>query len=341
MAKKKTESTEVATYSPELVKSIQSLEFYKQEIDAQANNCLQIKVVDDSTLAIGQQNLSKINQLVKLVDDKRAKFKAPYFEAGTLIDKTAKDLVELAVKAVEHLKSEVKEWELKKQKEAAEAKALLEKQQAEAQEKLASEEKRKADIRSAIDRARTTLQNCYNACISVESCDAQEKYILDGYKPIESFEEFGTEAYELRDNYLSLIRTKKVQLQSADTMSESEIALAKQKEELAKQKMDLAAREAEVKAQEDAIAAEKAAKSEAERVKAEQAKIDAAAEMDKTRNIRSIWKFELIDKSKLIPDWTCMDETVVKEFLKVNKDSIQDGAIINGVKFYKDISVIS
>lgn len=338
MAKKK-DTIEVTTYSPDLVNNLKSLEFYKQDIDTQANNCLQIKVVDDSTLSICQQNLSKINQLVKIVDDKRAEIKAPYFEAGKLIDKTAKEMVELAVKAVEHLKAEVKAWELKKQQDAYEASQKLLKEQAEAQEKLAAEEKRKSDIMDYINnKALPTLKSMYASCTSVENCD-QALVALTMYKPREFFQEFADIAYEYKDNYTELINAKKVQLESADTMSEGEKRLAEQREELAKQEMELAGKRAEIKAAEDAIAAEKSAKVEAERVRLEQEKIQAQLEMDKTKGIRRTWKVELVDKSKLITDWICMDESAVKEYLKLNKDNIKDGEVINGVLFFKDISV--
>jgi len=72
MAKKAT-TTEVAVIN---IKGLEVLESLKAEIDTQANNCLQIKVMDDSTLAVCQQNLSKINQLVKTIDAKRKELKA-------------------------------------------------------------------------------------------------------------------------------------------------------------------------------------------------------------------------------------------------------------------------
>ena len=69
MAKK--DKTETAVVSSDVAKSLQLLDSLKADIDTQAQSCLQIKVVDESTLAVCQQNLSKINQLVKAVDAKR------------------------------------------------------------------------------------------------------------------------------------------------------------------------------------------------------------------------------------------------------------------------------
>lgn len=334
MAKKPT--TEVAVIN---IKGLEVLESLKAEIDTQANNCLQIKVMDESTLAIGQQNLSKINQLVKTIDAKRKELKDPYFQAGKQIDATANMLVEAAEKAIEHLKLEVKNWELKKQEEAKAAQAALEAQAKEAQEKADAEANRISAIRSNIEKARTVLQSMYNHCTDVAKCEAAIVNIEHGYKKREEFEEFADEAYDLKDNYLNLIREKIVQFESAATMSDEEKALAQAKEEITKQKMELAAKEAQLKAQEEAIALEKARKAEEEKLKLEQEKIQAAAEADKTRGVRHIWKTELVDKSKLILDWIAVDEKAVKEYLSANKETIKDGEVINGIKFYKEMSI--
>jgi len=335
MAKKAT-TTEVAVIN---IKGLEVLESLKAEIDTQANNCLQIKVMDDSTLAVCQQNLSKINQLVKTIDAKRKELKDPYFQAGKQIDATANMLVEAAEKAIEHLKLEVKNWELKKQEEAKAAQAALEAQAKEAQEKADAEANRIAAIRSNIEKARTVLQSMYNHCTDVAKCDAAITNIESGYKKREEFAEFADEAYNLKDNYIGLIKAKKTQLEGAASMSEEEKAIIQAKEEITRQKVELDAKESQLKAQMDALEAEKARKAEEERLKLEQEKIQAAAEADKTRGVRHIWKTELVDKSKLISDWIAVDEKAVKEYLSANKETIKDGEVINGIKFYKEISI--
>jgi len=340
MAKKeKIETTETSLVNPEVAKSLQLLESLKADIDSQAQNCLQIKVVDESTLAVCQQNLSKINQLVKAVDEKRKKLKEPYFQAGKLIDSTANKLIEEAEAAVAYLKNEVKEWELKKKKEAAEAQAELDRKAEEAAKKAADEELRIKTIREAITKAKTVLQQYYDGCKTIEFCNKAISDINTAYKPREFFQEFADEAYSLRDNYLELIKVKKSQLESADTMSEEEKALAKQKEELAQQKLDMEARTANIRAIEEGIERAKREKEEAERLAAEKLKMEAEAEINSTRGVRKTWKVELVDKSKLLPDWILLDESAAKEYRKTNEGSIKDGDIINGVKFYQEISV--
>jgi protein-tyrosine-phosphatase len=337
MAKKATKETEVVAVSS--IKGLEVLESLKAEIDIQANNCLQIKIMDESTLSVGQQNLSKINQLVKTIDAKRKELKDPYFQAGKAIDATANLLVEAAEKAIEHLKSEVKNWELKKQEEAKAAAASLEAKAKEAADKIAQEANRVSELRTRVEGARQVLQVIYANLVDVAGCVSAITNIEIHYRPKEYFGEFADEAYSLKDNYLELIQSKKIQFESAATMSADEKALIEAKEELAKQKLEIEAKAAKIKEAEDAIAADKARKEEAERLKIEQEKIAALALADKTKGIKHLWKIELVDKSKLIPEWIMVDEKAVKEYLAANKETMKDGDIVNGIKFYKEISV--
>lgn len=341
MAKSKPTKEVAVVENKALSNSLEILSSLKAEISSQAMNCMQIKVVDESTLAICQQNLSKINQLVKTVDAKRKELKDPFFQAGKQIDATANELLAVAEAAVEYLKNEVKTWEITKQKELEAAKAEMEaKAQAAAKEAM-EDENRKYKIRQNIDKARAVLQNYLDGCVSVAFCDKAISDINTGYRPREEFMEFADEAYELRDNYLQLIATKKEQLEKASSLSENEKAILAEKERLAKLKLELAAQEAELKAKEEAIAAEKARKEEEERLALEKAKLDAEAEANATRGLRELWKYELVDKEKLSIDWRALDSAAVKEWMKENKDKIKDGEIINGVKFFKEISVVA
>jgi len=91
----------------------------KEELESVGKVCQQMKVVDETSLAIAQQNLSKANQLAKFVEDKREEIKAPYLNAGKTIDKICKDLVVEINKGILHIKSQVKEWEVARRKKEA------------------------------------------------------------------------------------------------------------------------------------------------------------------------------------------------------------------------------
>lgn len=339
MTKKKTELAVIE--NKDVSKSVNILLALKTELSAQAQNCMQIKVTDDSTLSVCQQNLSKLNKLVKTVKDKGKELSDPYYNAYKQIQAATKDLILEAETAVDHMKNEVKEWEIKKREESDRIKAELEAKAQESAAELLAEETRRYNIRSAIDKAQRTLRLYLDKCHSIEECDFAIHSIEKDYKPKDFFEEYAEEAYTLKDNYLNLIKAKKNQLENFDKLSESEKNLLAEKENLAKLKMEMEEKMARIKASEDAIALEKAKREEEERLAAERARIEAEEEMNATRNIRGNWRFELVDKTKLTPEWTTIDEAAVKAYLKDNKANIKDGEIINGVKFYKEITVVA
>lgn len=89
---------------------LKEIEILKSQIDEIGKNCQQIKVTDEVTLAIGQQNLSKANNMLTLVEDKRKTIKQPYLDAGKLVDNTAKSLTEELNKGIGHIKTQVGNW---------------------------------------------------------------------------------------------------------------------------------------------------------------------------------------------------------------------------------------
>ena len=63
-----------------LDKNLALLSNFKQQADEVGNLCLQITITDETTLAIGQQNLAKANQLAKAIEEKRKAIKQPYLK---------------------------------------------------------------------------------------------------------------------------------------------------------------------------------------------------------------------------------------------------------------------
>ncbi len=339
----KTKNTEaVMIITPELERNIDILQAFKSQVDVIGNNCQQIQVVDEVSLAIGQQNLSKANNLLTSIEEKRVAIKAPYLDSGKLIDSTAKILSEELSKGIKHIKEQVGEWEKKRLAEAAAKQAEIDKQLADKAAADKAEEDRKATIRSYIkDKATPTLQKMYADCTSVEICDAKLSAIENNYKSREFFAEYVDEAYTLRDNYIDLIKAKKQQLLAASTMSEAEIELALEKEAIAIEKANMALRESELKAKEETARLEKEAKEAEAAAELEKQRLAQEAKSNKTRGIRYTWTFELNDIKAVPLDWLTLDEAKVKEWLKSNKESLKDGDIMDGVKFIKKMGINS
>lgn len=67
----------------------------------------------------------------------------------------------------------------------------------------------------------------------------------------------------------------------------------------------------------------------------------AMLESQKASNIRHNWKFDVVDLSKVPIQFLMIDESKVREWIKANKESLNDGDVIAGIKFYKEVSVVT
>lgn len=335
MTKKKEES--VMVMSDDLQKSLDSLQSFKDQTELVKSNCQQIVITDETTLAIGQQNLSKANDLLKYIEDKRIEIKAPYLVASKEIDRIGAELKQPVQDGIDHIKTQIKAWDAKlEERKKAEQKALEEKALAEA--KVLEEQQRKSqEILTSINGKYTTwFKTKLTECVNVETCEKTLAYIHSNYPKKETFLQHGDLAYELRDNYIAMIENKKQLLISADVLSDEEVNIAKRRQELSKQKEKLASEERElaVKEQEAKLKREK---EEADKKAEEERKLLLEKQgAEKTSRVRKIWKFELVDKSKLPLEWIALDESAVKLHLK--SEDIKEG-VMNGVKFYQEASV--
>ena len=332
--------SEVMVANPKLQKDLEIIQSLQIQVDEIGTQLLQIKVMDDSTLSICQQNLSKVNSVVKTIEEKRVILKAPYLEAGKQIDALCKSITDLATKGITHAKSEIANWERQRLAIAAEAQAKIDAQAKEVEQKRVAEEARKQEILTFISTSlKPYLQSTYEGLKSVEDCDKFLTYIDQKFPGVDKFQEYFEDANQIKDNYIDLINSKKSQFGSAANISEAEKILLLDKEALILAKQQLAQRELEIKQREDIARAEKERKEAEELAELEKAKIQAAADLEKTKGVRYIWKFEVVDINNVPKEWLCLDESKVKEYLKANKD-MKEGTV-NGVTFFKTSSVVA
>lgn len=337
MAKKKEQTEAVIMLSDDLQKSLDSISAFKEQAELIKSNCKQIIITDETTLAIGQQNLSKANDMLKFIEDKRVEIKTPYLVATKEIDRIGTELKEPIQSGINHIKEQIKDWDAKLEERKKEELRLLEEKSAMEAKKLEEEQKLSKDILDSINGKYTKwFKEKLEGTKTVEDADKTLAYIHSNYPPREKFLQHADLAYELRDNYVSMIENKKTLLMSADVLSDEELQLAKRKEELALQKEKLAGEEREIaiKSQEAKLKREK---EEADKKAEEELKVLSEKQgTQKTSGVRKIWKFELVDKSKLPIEWITLDEIAVKAHLK--SEDIKEG-VFNGVKFYQEASV--
>ena len=339
MAKAKKEEPVPVIISPELQNSLEQINQFKEEVDKVGENCLKIKVVDEGTMSIATNNLSKVNDLVNLIEAKRVEIKAPYLSSGTLIDQTAKSIAEKAIAAVAHLKQELKQWELQRIELENKKREELQKEHEKKLAEIEAQKQKRKQVESYISNELTPwLKKQYAFIKTAEDADKILNTLKTKWPPAEKFGELLEQGNDLRFSYISLITTKKEQIINADSINEEEKAIVKQKEDLIQQRELIAKKERELLEKEAAIAAEKAKKEAEAKLKEEQDRL-AKEEAEKAAKTRKTWKFELVDKTKLKPEWITVDESAVKQYLKENKDKIKHGEIIDGIKFYQEVNV--
>lgn len=336
MAKK----NEIALISPELNKSLTLLSEIKSEVVKIREQCLQIKVADESTLSVAQQNLSKATQMVKFIEEKRIAIKEPFLQSGRKVDEVANDLKEAIETGIKHIKSEIKGYDTLKQELQLKAQKELEDRLKAEKEALNKEQERKDKITTYINNTIAPwLKSQYENCKSADDCDKILNYINTKYLPREKFAEFADMAYELKDNYVNLINVKKAQLISADTITDDQKELQKRELALAKMKEELAQANRELEAEKEKIRVEQERKDKEEEAEKERLKLIADNELNKTKGVKLLWKFEVVNIFDVDPEWLTINEAKVKEWLKDNKDKIVSGDVVEGIKYYQDKSI--
>jgi len=345
MAKKKTGDEnapqEQQVVSPELAAALAKLTDTQKEVEELSSTCKQIVVKDEDSLRIAQQNLTKVNTLLKFVDERRKEIKEPFKKSCETIDEVAKGMTNPLSDAVTHLKAGIKSYDEMK---VAEMQAAQKKLEEEAEARRKEEADRLAENEKITSYINVTLREWMQERYSendVEKLKQNLNAIINNFPTDDRFKGFSQMAYELRDNYIQMIQTKIETLSKADVLSDQEKKILEDKRILAEQKEALAAREREIIAEEERIKSEKERKVIEEKAEQDRLLLEAKSAQEQTSGIRKNWKFELVDKSKLIPDWITIDESAVKEYLKANKEALKDGEVINGVKFYKETSVVA
>jgi len=281
MAKKeKVTLQELIVQTPELKSSLLKFENVKLQLDKAAETCLQIKVTDENSLAICENQLGKINELVKAVESVRKSEKEPHFEKCKAIDAAAAYVSELPEVALKHLKDEKIAYI----------------------RKVEAENKRKLELENKYIKLREYLEACYSSRHTIYRCDY---YLGELSNPVnkEKWQEFTPQVETLYKSFHTLFLAKKEELVSGtDLFSENTEAI-----EEAKANIELA----------------------------DVPKV----EVEVISKIRRLWTYEIVDISLVPKEFLMVDESKVKEYLKANSDSLEDGKIVNGIKYYKDLKV--
>ena len=277
--------TDLVIQNPNLT-SLKQFEGLKQQLDESANQCLKIKVTDESSLKVCENNLSKFNDLVKAVEDKHKELKKPHWDNCTAIDGAKNYVLNFEVDPITYLKEQKLEYI----------------------RAIEKENKRKGDLELALNTVIQVLDVQLQNADSLEVCN---KYLDIIKKPVskDKWQELTPQVEELYKNYITLFELKKKELEATETASPDEIIAIQQVAEEAKAKIEVAAVVTPIQ----------------------------TVSIGKTRKT---WKFEVANINDVPIDWIKIGEDKVQEWVYANKGLLEDGKVLNGVKFYQSMTVI-
>lgn len=274
MAKKeKVTLQELIVQTPELKSSLLKFENVKLQLDKAAETCLQIKVTDENSLAVMENQLGKMNDLVSAVNEMHKVGKKPYLDKCNAYDGAKNYVLDFKVDPIEYLKNE----------------------------KIAFI-KLTADYNSFLSWIKTS----YDILENVGGCDLFTKTLSKEVKE-ERWKGFTERVKAEVEKYKKLVELKKEELTALENATPDEAEAIKQNAEEAKQEIESA----------DVAPA-------------------ISFSFKKTRNP---WTYEVVDINSVPKEFLMVDESKVKEYLKANSDSLEDGKVVNGIKYYKDLKV--
>jgi hypothetical protein len=275
---------ELTVQNPTLKVALAKFENVKQQLDERAKQCLLIKVTDEDSLSVCENQLSKINNLVKTVEKVRKDEKQPYLEKGKAIDSAAAYVSDLPEVALKHLKDE----------KIAYIRVVE------------AENKRKKDIQDSIEKTKFWHQSRLETVKDYAECDLCINRLLKALDKQEFYQEFFPNIQEVVSDYSMLFRLKQQEF-SAESPYELE-----------------AIKEVQVEIKKNIESADV-----------------PKVELEVISKVRRPWRHEVINIEDVPREFLMVDDAKVKEWMKSQESTLVDGGVVNGIKFFKDITVVA
>lgn len=159
---------------------VAQFEALKKQSQQIAENCSQLTIADDTSLAVATQNLSKAKEFIRNIEKLRKEIKEPYLKAGQQIDALAKNMsspIELALAKGE--------------------KAILEFNRIE-EEKARKEQDRINSIKGSLYSYQKNTTHFIDNCRDEKSLDECYNNLIKNFPGEEQWFEFNEEAQKMR-----------------------------------------------------------------------------------------------------------------------------------------------
>jgi hypothetical protein len=286
-----------------------------------AEECKQIKITDDATLAMAEQKMSKAHDIKKQIEELHKTTKAPFWEIGKFIDDVKNKSIAIIDQAINHGKEQKIAYAQIKEKEKQEE-----------LRKIQEEHNRITSLKNKIMSYENEAILAINACNTNEALTECSGSYLGKFPADSEWGEFVSEAREMAKRILEVGKARREFIRQQEELKNSSDALAIEKAKALEIEAANKAKEAELQ-----LAQRKAEEAaEAERLKIEADAAMKEVEAQKIKGLSSTMKFEVID-FKLVPDeFKVVDEKLVREWIKSNKSGIKDGDVHFGIRFYSE-----
>jgi hypothetical protein len=304
---------------------------------------LQIKVTDNDSLLVAENNASQIQQMLNGIELVRSTLKSPYYETGKAIDAYAKTLKEPLERCKIRIGSQITSF---KELAAAQERLRIEKEEKAREEK---EKKKTAEIEKlarikqqlyariygGIYYSKSGIRNSSVGCQSTEDCDRMQIFIDERFPSPENFDYLKSELVDTKSIGIGLLTEHKANL--IELSSNNSDVVSKAREKIAQAKID-----AEIEAVDETETLKKGMEKEA----ASTARADAKNLKEAKKGVREIIKFAIEDPAAVPVDFKVVSESLVNEYIRDNSDRIKQALKdskqpIPGINFFVDAKFIT
>ncbi len=332
--------SEITIYKPEQV----AVAFKSDELKAKAvqiaQQCNEIEIVDDSSLAIAQALLTNANKTVSAIEKTRKTLKQPFMDMGKRIDTVAKDLSEVMSEAVKSGKDKILAYNSEVEKRKAEEQAELERQAEKARQEAAAEQTRIDGITDWIKDFESTSVEEINSADSVAKLASVYSMRIKPFPEDEFFAEFIDEAKAALERVKLAGKARREYLdrlaKEEDTKKAAELKRKEEKrQQIVERNMTESAAALEEKKEEVVQVVQDTADMKAAEITGQ----SVALQNEKVSGITKRWNFEIIDLNQIPRSFLKVDEVGIRKWMNDNVGILVDGETISGIKYFVEKGV--
>lgn len=324
----------ITIFKPEQVGPAFNSEKMKAQAAEIAKACSEIEIVDESSLSIADQMITRANKVSKDIEAIRVSLKAPILDIGKRIDAAAKDLSAEIDAAVKDVKAQKLAYNQLLQKKKAEKQAELDRIANAALETQRKEAERIRKVTNWIQEFETnTTKEIFQA---KDEAGLQTIFAnrIKVFPSDEFFGEFLQDANAAKDRVKSAGKQRREFFAKLANVEPEKVKELERKEEKRKtiitENAERRSEELESKSTEALANVEADAQMQIADIAGQSAAVDA----EKVSGITKRWDFEIVNLNEVPRGYLKIDEAAIRSWMNGNKEVLKDGEVISGIKYF-------